>query len=117
MTVDASEPRLPLEWPFLFFIREVVVLLVQVLLAITKIYNEYFILFLTQTYYKVSGINVVVDETFGMNPLNAIQNLISYQQHCLEGEGSIAVLQQLVKRRPKDISHQSTIIMFNAVPI
>jgi len=78
MTVDASEPCLPLEWPFLFFIREVVVLLVQVLLAITKIYNEYFILFLTQTYYKVSGINVVVDETFGMNPLNAIQNLISY---------------------------------------
>ena len=46
--------------------------LVQISLAVAEIDDEYFILFLGETGEEVGGRDVVVDESFGVNPLYSV---------------------------------------------
>lgn len=72
MAIDASESGIPLKRSWYFFIGKVIAIFIDILLAITKIYDEYFILLLTQTHDKVSRVDIIVDKSFGVDPLNTI---------------------------------------------
>lgn len=117
MDEDASEPRIALDNLPLILKLKMVVVSIEVFLATSKVNHENLILFLSKSHQKVSRLDVIIDQSFGVNPFDSFQDLISNQQNCLESECSLAVLQQLFKRRTVYIRHKGAIIILDPVPI
>lgn len=65
--------------------------LVKIFLAAAIVDHEYFILFFAQAYKEVVGFDIVVDETFGMDPLYPFEDLISDEKNGLKCESSFAI--------------------------
>ena len=117
MDVDAPEPRVALDsFPFVLELQ-MMVFRVKVLLATSEVDHENFILFLPKPNQEVGWFNIIIDQSFGVNPFDPFQDLIGNQQDSLEGECPLAVLEQLFKRRPVDIRHERAVIILDAVPI
>lgn len=71
MHKDAPKLRIALNL-FLFYLKlEVFAFLVEVLLATAEIDHEDLILFLAQTHQEVIGLDIVIDQTLGMHPLDS----------------------------------------------
>jgi hypothetical protein len=92
-------------------------LCILVLLAVSKIDHEYLILFFTQSHEEVVRLDVVVDESPGMHPLDAFEYLVRGQEDGLEGERTLAVTQQLLEGRAVDVSDQCAEVILDAVPV
>lgn len=117
MDEDASEPRIALDNLPLILKLKMMVVRIEIFLATSKVNHENLILFLPKSDQKVSRFDVVIDQSFGVNPLDPFQNLISNEQRSFEGECSLAVLEQLFKRRTIDIRHKGAVIILDSIPI
>ena len=69
MAADAPEEGTPLEAGLLLLEAKVVAVLVQVFLAVPEVDGKYLVLLLAETDDEVAGVDVVEDESLGVDPL------------------------------------------------
>jgi hypothetical protein len=116
MTIDAFEARVPLQGRSFLSEAEMVVLLIKVLLAVSEVNYKDLVLFLAKPHHKIGRIHVVIDQSFGVNPLDTVKHLVSNQQHCFERKSAVAVLKKLVERGTEYFSHQRSVVILDPVP-
>lgn len=93
MYEDASEPRIALDNLPLILKLKVVVVRIEIFLATSKVNHENLVLFLSKSHQKVSRLDVVIDQSFGVYPFDPFQDLIGNQQDSLQCECPFAVLE------------------------
>lgn len=94
--VDASELRLAFDGFLFIFELEVVVLAVQVLLAPPEVNHEYLVLLLPQSREEVVRLDIVVDQSLRVHPLDSFQDLVCDEQDSLQTKGALAVSEELL---------------------
>ena len=82
VTMNASKLIVPLDRSCLVLKREMIAILIKIFLTVPKVNHKYLVLLFTQTNYKITRVNVVVNEPLWMNPFYSVKYLISYQEHC-----------------------------------
>ena len=117
MAADAPEEGTPLEAGLLLLEAEVVAVLVQVFLAVPEVDGKYLVLLLAETDDEVAGVDVVEDESLGVDPLDAVEDLVCDEEDCFEGEGALAVLEELLEGGAEDVGHEGSVVVLDAVPV
>ena len=72
MAVDTLEPIFDIEVQFFVFKSDMVTIFVEISLAISKVYNKYFILLFSKADDKIIRLDIVIDKSFGMDPLDTV---------------------------------------------
>lgn len=67
--------------------------LIKVLLAAAEVHHKDLVLLLAESHQKITRLHVIVDQSFGMYPLDSLQNLVGNQKHCFQSETAFAVSQ------------------------
>ena len=99
------------------FIFDVVALYVLVLAAAPEVHHEYLVLLLLQPHQKVLRLDVVVDKTLGVHPLDTLEHLVCDEEGGLEGEGAPAEGEELLQGGPVYVADEDAVVMFDAVPV
>lgn len=93
MHKDASKFGVTLDWTLLIFEFEVFSFRIKISLAAAEVNHEDLVLLISQSDQEVVRLDVVVDQTFGMHPLDSLQHLVSNQKHALQSKGTLAIAQ------------------------
>ena len=72
MAVDTLEPIFDIEVQFFVFKSDMVTIFVEISLAVSKVYNKYFILLFSKADDKIIRLDIVIDKSFGMDPLDTV---------------------------------------------
>ena len=98
-------------------VRDVEVSLrVTVFLGQAEVNNVDLISTLPNAHEKVIGFDVTVNKGFGVDVLDTRYKLISEEQHCLQGEFSVAEIEQILQTWSKQIKDHRVVITFSSKP-
>jgi len=89
---------------------------VTVFLSQTKINDVDLISTLANAHQKVVGLDITVDERFGVNVLNTRNKLIGKKQDRLQREFPIAEVEQVLQAGTKKIEYHGIVVTFSSEP-
>lgn len=52
-----------------------------------------------------------------MDPLDAVKDLVSDEEHCFEREGALAVLEELFEGGAEDVGDEGPVVVLDAIPV
>jgi hypothetical protein len=73
----------------------VVILFINKFSAVAKIDHKDLVCLFTQANQKVGRVDIVVDQIFGMDPLNPVNELVHNEQRCLERKLALTKLKEM----------------------
>ena len=91
MTIDTLELQVAHHLFLLVLQIYVMSFLAKVLLAVPKIDHKNFVLLFSKSHHEIIGLHVIIDQSFGVNPLKSIEQLVCNQKNCLQGKHSLTV--------------------------
>lgn len=98
-------------------VRDVEVCLgVAVLLCQTKVDDVNLVATLADAHQEVVGLDVAVDEGFGMNVLDAGDELIGQEENGLERELAVAKIEQILQAGAKEVQNHGIVIALGTEP-
>jgi hypothetical protein len=89
---------------------------VTVLLGQTEIDNIDLVTTLTNTHEEVVWLDITVDEGFGVNVLNAGDELISEEQNGLQRELSVTEVEKILQTGSKEIKNHGIVVALGSEP-
>lgn len=89
---------------------------VPVLLGQTKVNDIDLRTTSADTHQEVVRFDISVNETSCVDVLNSTDELVSQEQHGFVGKLTVAVVEQILKRRSQKINYHGVIVTFGTVP-
>ena len=89
---------------------------VTVFLGKTKVNNVDLVSTLANAHQEVVGLDITVDEGFGMDVLDAGYKLVGQQQDGLERELAVAEVEEILQTGPEKVDYHSIVITFGTEP-
>lgn len=89
---------------------------VAVFLGQTKIDNIDLVATLANTHQEIVRLDIAVDEGFGVDVLDTRDKLVGQKQYSLQGEFSIAEIEQVLQTRSKQIKDHGIVVTFCPKP-
>lgn len=89
---------------------------VTVLLGKTKVDNIDLVATLADTHEEVVGLDVTVDEGFGVDVLDARDELVRQQEDSLERELAVAEVEQILQTGAEEVQHHGVVVTFRSEP-
>ena len=89
---------------------------VAVLLGKTEINHVDLVSSLSDTHEEVVGLDITVDERLGVNVLDTRDQLVGQEQDRLEGELSVAEVEQILQARAEEIENHGIVVALGAEP-
>ena len=71
---------------------------------------------LSDTHQEVVGLDITVNEGFGMDVLDPGDKLVSQEEDCLQREFAVAEVKQILQARSKQIQHHGIVVTLGTKP-
>lgn len=89
---------------------------VTVLLSQTKVNHIDLVAAFSDAHQEVIRLDISMDKRLGVYVLNSGDELIGQKEHSLQGELSVAKVEQILQARPKEIEHHGIVITLSSEP-
>lgn len=89
---------------------------VTVFLSQTEVNNIDLVPSLSNTHQEIVGLDVTMNERFGMDVLDSRDQLVGQEENGLEGKFSIAEIEKIFERRTEEIEHHGVVVTLGSKP-